>query len=76
MTEKVKWLRASREELEQIAEALGLDLRREAPTYGESKELLFFRIVQRAEAFRAMARSMEESDSERKDWPWTEKNEL
>ena len=60
-------LRATREELEEIAEALGLS---EDP--GESKWLLWSRILDRSKTLWALALSQEQSDSDRKDWPWSE----
>lgn len=59
-------LRASREELAEIAKELGLD------PGTDSKWLLWSRMMRRAQAFSAFALAAEQSDEQRKDWPWTE----
>ena len=60
-------LRATREELEEIAKELGLS---EDPK--ESKWLLWSRVMDRAKTLWRLALAEEESDPERKDWPWSE----
>jgi len=57
---------ATREELEELAHELGLDLR------SESKALLYHRILQRAGVLWRLAVAEEASDPERTEWPWTE----
>lgn len=58
---------ASRRELHDIADELGLD--RDAR---ESKALLFMRILDRASALWKFAQAAEQSDPDRKEWPWSE----
>ncbi len=60
-------LRATREELAEIARELGLS---EDP--GDTKWLLWSRIMDRSKTLWRLALSEEQSDPERKDWPWSE----
>lgn len=58
---------ASRRELDDIADELGLD-----GDPKESKALLFARILDRASALWKFAQAAEQSDPDREEWPWSE----
>lgn len=60
-------MRATKADLTVVAGELGLD---DDPS--ENRWLLLSRILRRSAELWAFARSAEESDPDRKEWPWTE----